>query len=307
MKSILITGGTGLIGKKLLSKFSKNVFNIYVLTRKKSFKEDGINYLHWDPINGLLDINKIKNLETIIHLVGESIARKRWTNKQKKIIINSRIRTTQLLFREIKKLKTKPLTIISASAVGIYKSNTLVPQSEDGVLDSGFLSEVVMMWEQEINKFKSLGIRTIILRIGIVISKNGGMIKSILPIFRYGLGVPLGNGSQIMSWIHIDDLVRIILYCQINTKMKGYINAVSPYPVTNNEFTLKFSKILNTFRFPSFIKAPSFIIRFLFGEMSDLIINGKNVSANKILKSNFSFLYENIEDALIDILKKNKF
>ena len=305
MKSILITGGTGLVGKKLLSKISKNVFNIYVLTRKKSFKKDGINYLNWNPSIGRLDISKIKNLDTIIHLVGESIAKKRWTNKQKEIILNSRIITTQLLFKEINKMKTKPQSIISASAVGIYKSNTLEPQVENDHLASDFLSNVVMMWEKEINKFKSLGIRTVILRIGIVISKDGGMIKRLLPIFRYGLGVPIGSGVQLMSWIHIDDLVRIILHCQINNKMHGYINAVSPYPVTNNEFTLKFSKILNGFHFPSFIKAPVFIIKILFGEMSDLIINGKNISANKILKSNFSFLYEKLDEALIDILKKN--
>ena len=306
MKSILITGGTGLVGKKLLSKISNKAFNIYVLTRKKSFVEDGINFLHWNPSIGLLNIIKIKNLHTIIHLVGESISKKRWTNKQKEIIINSRIKTTQLLFKEINKMKIKPQSIISASAVGIYKSNTLVPQVEDDDLAFGFLSEVVMMWEKEINNFKSLGIRTVILRIGIVISKDGGMIKRLLPIFRYGLGVPLGNGSQVMSWIHIDDLVRIILHCQINNKMHGCVNAVSPYPVTNNEFTLKFSKILKAFRFPSFIKAPIFIIRFFFGEMSDLIINGKNISANKILKSNFSFLYEKLDEALIDIFKKNK-
>jgi len=245
MKSILITGGTGLIGKKLISQLDFDLYNIIVLTRRKSHIKEGIRFMNWDPDNNKLDLSQINDLDTIINLVGESIDKNRWTKKQKLNIYNSRIKTTQLLFSKIKELEILPKHIISASAIAIYKSNTKEPQKEESVFEDDYLARVVKDWEEENIKFKSLGIRTVILRIGIVLSPHGGILKKLFPIFKLRLGVPLGSGNQIMSWIHIDDLVRMILFCQKYHNIRGFINAVSPIPVSNSYFTNCLSKKFN--------------------------------------------------------------
>jgi len=304
MKSILITGGTGLIGKKLISQLDFDLYNIIVLTRRKSHIKEGIHFMNWDPDNNKLDLSQINDLDTIINLVGESIDKKRWTKKQKLNIYNSRIKTTQLLFSKIKELEILPKYIISASAIAIYKSNTKEPQKEESVFEDDYLARVVKDWEEENIKFKSLGIRTVILRIGIVLSNHGGILKKLFPIFKLGLGVPLGSGNQIMSWIHIDDLVRMILFCQKHHNIRGFINAVSPIPVSNSYFTNCLSKKLGVIRYPSFVKAPAIIIKILFGEVANLIFNGKNVSSKKIENLKFKFLYKNLDDALIDFYCK---
>ena len=304
MKSILITGGTGLIGKKLISQLDFDLYNIIVLTRRKSHIKEGIRFMNWDPDNNKLDLSQINDLDTIINLVGESIDKNRWTKKQKLNIYNSRIKTTQLLFSKIKELEILPKYIISASAIAIYKSNTKEPQKEESVFEDDYLARVVKDWEEENIKFKSLGIRTVILRIGIVLSNHGGILKKLFPIFKLGLGVPLGSGNQIMSWIHIDDLVRMILFCQKHHNIRGFINAVSPIPVSNSYFTNCLSKKLGVIRYPSFVKAPAIIIKILFGEVANLIFNGKNVSSKKIENLKFKFLYKNLDDALIDFYCK---
>jgi hypothetical protein len=304
MKSILITGGTGLIGKKLISQLDIDLYNIIVLTRKKSHIKEGIHFMNWDPDNNKLDLSKINELDTIINLVGESIDKKRWTKKQKLNIYNSRIKTTQLLFSKIKELEILPKHIISASATAIYKSNTKEPQNEDSVFEDDYLARVVKDWEEENIKFKFLGIRTVILRIGIVLSNHGGILKKLFPIFKLGLGVPLGSGNQIMSWIHIDDLVRMILFCQKHQNIRGFINAVSPIPVSNSYFTNCLSKKLDVIRYPAFVKVPVIIIKILFGEVANLIFNGKNVSSKKIENLKFKFLYKNLDDVLIDFYSK---
>ena len=304
MKSILITGGTGLIGKKLISQLDFDLYNIIVLTRRKSYIKEGIHFMNWDPDNNKLDLSQINDLDMIINLVGESIDKKRWTKKQKLNIYNSRIKTTQLLFSKIKELEILPKYIISASAIAIYKSNTKEPQKEESVFEDDYLARVVKDWEEENIKFKSLGIRTVILRIGIVLSNHGGILKKLFPIFKLGLGVPLGSGNQIMSWIHIDDLVRMILFCQKHHNIRGFINAVSPIPVSNSYFTNCLSKKLGVIRYPSFVKAPAIIIKILFGEVANLIFNGKNVSSKKIENLKFKFLYKNLDDALIDFYCK---
>lgn len=304
MKSILITGGTGLIGKKLISQLDFDLYNIIVLTRRKSHIKEGIRFMNWDPDNNKLDLSQINDLDTIINLVGESIDKNRWTKKQKLNIYNSRIKTTQLLFSKIKELEILPKYIISASAIAIYKSNTKEPQKEESVFEDDYLARVVKDWEEENIKFKSLGIRTVILRIGIVLSPHGGILKKLFPIFKLRLGVPLGSGNQIMSWIHIDDLVRMILFCQKYHNIRGFINAVSPIPVSNSYFTNCLSKKLGVIRYPSFVKAPAIIIKILFGEVANLIFNGKNVSSKKIENLKFQFLYKNLDDALIDFYCK---
>ena len=298
MKSILITGGTGLIGSKLLDSIDKSVYNVYVLTRKKSYKENGVNYINWDPENSVLDISQIKNLYSVINLAGESIDGSRWTSNYKRKILDSRVNSTRLLFNKVKEMKELPKSFISASATGFYEVNTDNPQAETDLPGNNFLSDVVQQWEKEILKFKSLGLRTTTFRIGLVLSKDGGVLKRLYPIFKFFLGVPIGSGKQMISWIHESDMIGLINMGIESNKLEGIYNAVAPEIITNTEFTKSLLKSLNRFSYPSIIKAPSFIVRILFGEQSDLVLNGLNISSEKIMQSNYKFKFTKLSSAL---------
>lgn len=298
MKSILITGGTGLIGSKLLDSIDKSVYNVYVLTRKKSYKENGVNYINWDPENSVLDISQIKNLYSVINLAGESIDGSRWTSNYKRKILDSRVNSTRLLFNKVKEMKELPKSFISASATGFYEVNTDNPQAETDLPGNNFLSDVVQQWEKEILKFKSLGLRTTTFRIGLVLSKDGGVLKRLYPIFKFFLGVPIGSGNQMISWIHESDMIGLINMAIESNKLEGIYNAVAPEIITNTEFTKSLLKSLNRFSYPSIIKAPSFIVRILFGEQSDLVLNGLNISSEKIMQSNYKFKFTKLSSAL---------
>ena len=298
MKSILITGGTGLIGSKLLDSIDKSVYNVYVLTRKKSYKENGVNYINWDPENSVLDISQIKNLYSVINLAGESIDGSRWTSNYKRKILDSRVNSTRLLFNKVKEMKELPKSFISASATGFYEINTDNPQVETDLPGNNFLSDVVQQWEKEILKFKSLGLRTTTFRIGLVLSKDGGVLKRLYPIFKFFLGVPIGSGKQMVSWIHESDMIGLINMAIESNKLEGIYNAVAPEIITNTEFTKSLLKSLNRFSYPSIIKAPSFIVRILFGEQSDLVLNGLNISSEKIMQSNYKFKFTKLSSAL---------
>ena len=298
MKSILITGGTGLIGSKLLDSIDKSVYNVYVLTRKKSYKENGVNYINWVPENSGLDISQIKNLFSVINLAGESIDGSRWTSNYKRKILDSRVNSTRLLFNKVKEMKELPKSFISASATGFYEVNTDNPQAETDLPGNNFLSDVVQQWEKEILKFKSLGLRTTTFRIGLVLSKDGGVLKRLYPIFKFFLGVPIGSGKQMISWIHESDMIGLINMAIESNKLEGIYNAVAPEIITNTEFTKSLLKSLNRFSYPSIIKAPSFIVRILFGEQSDLVLNGLNISSEKIMQSNYKFKFTKLSSAL---------
>ena len=298
MKSILITGGTGLIGSKLLDSIDKSVYNVYVLTRKKSYKENGVNYINWDPENSVLDISQIKNLYSVINLAGESIDGSRWTSNYKRKILDSRVNSTRLLFNKVKEMKELPKSFISASATGFYEVNTDNPQAEIDLPGNNFLSDVVQQWEKEILKFKSLGLRTTTFRIGLVLSKDGGVLKRLYPIFKFFLGVPIGSGKQMISWIHESDMIGLINMAIESNKLEGIYNAVALEIITNTEFTKSLLKSLNRFSYPSIIKAPSFIVRILFGEQSDLVLNGLNISSEKIMQSNYKFKFTKLSSAL---------
>ena len=298
MKSILITGGTGLIGSKLIDSIDKSVYNVYVLTRKKSYEENGVNYISWDPENSVLDISHIKNLYSVINLAGESIDGSRWTSNYKRKILDSRVNSTRLLFNKVKEMKELPKSFISASATGFYEVNTDNPQAETDLPGNNFISGVVQQWEKEILKFKGLGLRTTTFRIGLVLSKDGGVLKRLYPIFKLFLGVPIGSGKQRISWIHESDMIGLINMAIESNKFEGIYNAVAPEIITNTEFTKSLLKSLKRFSYPSIIKAPSFIVRILFGEQSDLVLNGLNISSEKIMQSNYKFKFTKLSSAL---------
>ena len=303
MKTILITGGTGLIGRYLIKSLSKASNTIYVLTRSESRFENNVNFINWDPDSQRLDLSNIPAVDYIINLAGASIDGSRWTNSYKRKILESRLNSTSLLFKEIKKLKQKPSLYIGASATGFYKKNTKVAQVEEDYKGSDFLSDVVAKWEKESNNFVKYGIRTVLLRIGLVLSKDGGVLKKLYPIFKLFLGVPIGSGRQTISWIHIKDLVDFILKSIGDNKISGAYNLTAPEVITNYKFTEELALVWKRPVFPKIFKAPSLIVKLLFGEQSSLVLNGLNVSSNKIESTSFKFSFINIKSALKDIYR----
>ena len=303
MKTILITGGTGLIGRYLIKSLSKASNTIYVLTRSESRFENNVNFINWDPDSQRLDLSNIPAVDYIINLAGASIDGSRWTNSYKRKILESRLNSTSLLFKEIKKLKQKPSLYIGASATGFYKKNTKVAQVEEDYKGSDFLSDVVAKWEKESNNFMKYGIRTVLLRIGLVLSKDGGVLKKLHPIFKLFLGVPIGSGRQTISWIHIKDLVDFIHKSIGDNKISGVYNLTAPEVITNYKFTEELALVWKRPVFPKIFKAPSLIVKLLFGEQSSLVLNGLNVSSNKIESTSFKFSFTNIKSALKDIYR----
>ena len=303
MKTILITGGTGLIGRYLIKSLSKDSNTIYVLTRSESRFENNVNFINWDPDSQRLDLSNIPAVDHIINLAGASIDGSRWTNSYKRKILESRLNSTSLLFKEIKKLKQKPSLYIGASATGFYKKNTKVAQVEEDYKGSDFLSDVVAKWEKESNNFMKYGIRTVLLRIGLVLSKDGGVLKKLHPIFKLFLGVPIGSGRQTISWIHIKDLVDFIHKSIGDNKISGAYNLTAPEVITNYKFTEELALVWKRPVFPKIFKAPSLIVKLLFGEQSSLVLNGLNVSSNKIESTSFKFSFTNIKSALKDIYR----
>ena len=303
MKTILITGGTGLIGRYLIKSLSKASNTIYVLTRSESRFENNVNFINWDPDSQRLDLSNIPAVDYIINLAGASIDGSRWTNSYKRKILESRLNSTSLLFKEIKKLKQKPSLYIGASATGFYKKNTKVAQVEEDYKGFDFLSDVVAKWEKESNNFMKYGIRTVLLRIGLVLSKDGGVLKKLYPIFKLFLGVPIGSGRQTISWIHIKDLVDFIHKSIGDNKISGVYNLTAPEVITNYKFTEELALVWKRPVFPKIFKAPSLIVKLLFGEQSSLVLNGLNVSSNKIESTSFKFSFINIKSALKDIYR----
>jgi uncharacterized protein len=296
----LITGGSGLIGSEITKILLEKKEVVNWLTSSKKEKKD-VNSFNWNINKNQLDENCFLDVDVIFHLAGAGIADKKWSDERKKELIESRIKSTQLLFEYLKLMKNKPKTIVCSSAIGIYKNqndNLLNEESESG---SDFLADLTNQWEIAVNKFEDIGIRVVKLRIGIVLSRNGGYLKSIAAPIKYGFAAALGTGKMITSWIHITDLANLFLFAAKNDEMNGVYNAVAPNPVTNYQMTKQIAKALNR---PFFLpNVPAFILKLVFGEMSSVILMSQNVSSKKTEKSGFEFKFIYLIDALRNIYK----
>lgn len=291
---ILITGANGLVAKRLAVIFAKE-YELRFLTRKKRNKWD----FEWDIKEQKIDVNALINVNHIIHLSGAGIADKRWTKSRKEIIKNSRVHSAKLILKTLIKNEIKITSFISASAIGFY-GNEISDKifTENNKKGGGFLSDVCYAWENiafEFTKDKASK-RTVIIRSGIILSKNGGVLKKMSIPIKYYLGAILGNGNQYMPWIHIDDLCSILKYLVDNKSLTGIYNAVAPEHITNIEFTQKLAKQMKKSIFLPNI--PSFIIRLIFGSSSVLLLKGGRVSSKKIIEKGFKFKYENLKKAL---------
>lgn len=298
---ILITGGTGFIGQYIIPGFLNKNYEVIVLTRNpsqaKKVLPNGCTI-----IGDLSEISKEMPIKGIINLAGEPIDGKRWSSKQKKELVNSRLGVTQQCVDLIKRLEQKPSWFISGSAIGYYGAQ------EDGLLPEeakpapSFTHHLCQQWEQCALRAKAFQVRVCLLRIGVVLGRNGGALKRMVPPFKWGIGGRLGHGKQWFSWIHQEDIRKIIMTLIEDSSYSGPVNATSPNPVTNQQLTTILAKTLHR---PVFFPVPGFMIKALYGEMGqELLLKGQRVVPKKMLTNGFEFQYPNLSDALHDILAK---
>jgi uncharacterized protein (TIGR01777 family) len=301
MKTVLITGATGLIGQEIVKICHDQNMNVHYLTTSKNKLTTTDNYkgFYWNPDTKEIDIFCFEGVDTIINLVGASIS-KRWTDSYKKEIITSRTETAQLLLDTIKSNNFPIKQIVSASAIGIYPNSVTNYYEEDEPnVSASFLGQVVEQWEAVVDQFASAGIQLAKIRIGLVLSTKGGALPEIAKPIRLGLGAAFGSGEQWQSWIHIKDLARLFVFAVTNN-LEGTYNGVAPNPVSNLELTKTVAKTLHK---PLILpNIPKFAMKLVLGEMHILLFESQRVSASKIEETGFDFEYHHLEPALLDIL-----
>lgn len=302
MPTILIAGGTGLLGSRLSQMLKEKNYTVLHLSRKKDLSARFPAY-RWDLKNGYIEDEAIEKADYIINLAGAGVADRRWTAARKQLIIDSRVDSTLLLKTYIERKKSPLKAYVSASAVGFYgnRGDQLMKES-DPAGDRGFLAESVRIWEEAIKRVSETGVRTVALRIGIVLSTQGGALEKILLPFHFFNGAYFGTGQQWMSWIHIDDLCRMFIEAIENEQWDGFYNGVAPNPARNKDFVFTVKKAL---RKPALIvPAPEIALRAVMGEMADVIFDSTRVSAEKIEKAGFQFHFPELLPAMDDLLRR---
>jgi len=308
MKKIVITGATGLIGRILVQELSTRGDEVTVFTRypRKVDRNlaSSIKIVKWDYNKPEEWGKHLNGIDTVIHLAGANLGAKRWNKKYKKLAYESRIRSTKNLVEAIKSVEQKPKAFICSSAVGYYGNRGDDYLNEDEEPADNFLAKLCADWEQEAAKVETLGVRRSSIRTGLVLSKNEGLLKQMIPSFKLFLGGYLGNGQQWFPWIHINDIVGIYLHIITNDStgggLEGAVNAASPGIVRMKQFAKALGRVLNR---PSIFPIPKFAIKLLKGELGNYATDSQRVLMNKLLNSGYKFKYENLEEALRDLLK----
>ena len=299
---ILLTGGTGFVGKQLTSRFIQERNEVTILTR--SLKESGpppkgISYLQGDPTQRGPWQAAIPGHDIIINLAGASIFSK-WSEEYKKLIRDSRIFTTRNIIEGIPSELEKRISLFSTSAVGYYGFHGDEELDEESPPGNDFLARLAVEWETEALKAQGKGVRVVITRLGIVFGENGGALGQMIPLFKRFLGGPIGSGQQWFSWIHIKDLAEAFAFLIKHPEIRGPVNVCSPSPVKNKDLAKALGRVLHR---PSFIPAPGFMVRMVLGEFGSVILKGQRVLPRQLLKNGFTFFYPDIDKALLSILQ----
>ena len=282
---ILITGASGLIGSALQKTLKQSGHEIFIM--KRGYYPD--ENFYWEPEENVIHLNHIIPIDAVINLSGENLANKKWTPDKKQLIHSSRIDTTKFLVKKLNEMSTKPSLFISASAVGFYGEHGDILMDESAPVGEGFLAELCEDWESAANLPDA---RNIHLRFGIVLTPKGGMLKKLLLPFRLGLGAKLGDGSQYMSWVGLQDLCKIVEFVIDNEQLSGAINVVSPNPMTNAEFTRQLARLINR---PAFLTLPKFLLKWIYGEMADeTLLTSTRVAPKVLLNAGFQFFQTDI-------------
>lgn len=308
MQTVLITGGTGMVGQSLTNLLIDKGYKVIVLTRqKKQSSRLHFSYAQWDVNKQWIDPAAIAAADFIIHLAGEGVADKRWTASRKKAILDSRVDTSRLIVKSLKDNPNKVKAIVAASAIGWYgpdnDKSIATGFVETDAVDPSFLGDTCRQWEESMHPVKELGIRLVTIRIGIVFNKKGGALAEFIKPARLGVAAILGDGKQIVSWIHQQDLNRIMLFALEQDQVTGVYNAVAPDPVDNETLTKAIAQRFHKWAIP--FKVPSFILKIMLGEMSVEILKSAKVSATKIIAAGFTFNYASMDEALDDLLVSN--
>lgn len=302
-KNVLITGGTGFIGKNLTRLLIENGFAVSILSRNFKHNTANVSYFKWDIANDFIEDDAVLRANYIIHLAGEGIAEKRWTAKRKEAIVQSREKSIQLIYNVLKKNNKKLEAFITASGVGMYgaiNGSEICTETTTPVND--FLGLTCQKWEAAADTIMSLGIRTVKIRTGLVLGKNEGFLNKLSPIFKMKLGSALGSGKQYMPWIHIDDLCTIYVEAINNIEMNGAYNAAINDGTNNEIFSKTLCKIYGySLWLPN---VPAFLIKIALGEMAHILLTGRRVSSDKIEKLGFKFRFKNLQNALRDCIDK---
>jgi uncharacterized protein (TIGR01777 family) len=301
--NILITGATGFVGRRLCEMLHQAGHTVRALSRDSVAAKQRVPHLKevfpWNPLQELPPLQAFEGCDAVINLAGESIAG-RWTAPKKQLIRDSRVLGTKNLVNAFAQLSSRPKVLISASAIGYYGDRGEETLTEDAAPGSDFLAQVCRDWENEALKAESLGMRVVRLRIGLVLGRGGGTLQALLPLFRVGLGGPLGSGRQWWSWIHRDDLCRLIVQILANENVSGPINATAPQPVRQKEFAQVLGRVL---RRPAFLPTPAFALKIALGEFADGILASQRVLPRRAQEMGYRFQFEELEGALREILQ----
>lgn len=307
MQTVLITGGTGLVGKALSNALLDKGYKVIILSREaggKAFSEN-LRYARWNIKTPEIDIEAVQAADHIIHLAGAGVVEKKWTNAYKKEIVESRTESSRLIIEALKNNPNKVRTVVSASAIGWYGADKHAGNAfteKDEAADN-FLGQTCRLWEESIEPITALGKRLVKLRIGIVLSNNGGALPEFKNPIRLGTAAILGSGKQMVSWIHIDDLCRMFIAAIENESMHGSYNSVASVPVSNKELTLTLAKAMKgKFYIP--VHVPAFVLKIMMGQRSIEVLKSTTVSNKKILGTGFDLHFKTIEDAITDLVKK---
>lgn len=296
----LVTGATGLVGSQLVKRLDSVVVTSRNAARaKEKFGNIVQHVIGWSPTDEPLHLDEALPINSVVNLMGDSIAKGRWTEAKKKSMRNSRVLGTERLVDAILDLKQKPDVVVSASAVGFYGDRGDEPLFETSDRGDGFLADLSHDWEQATNRLTEAGIRTVLVRIGIVLSADGGALAEMMTPFKFGVGGPLGNGKHYFPWVHIDDLVGIILHAIRNNEVSGVLNAAAPGAVTNKQWT---KQLASKLRRPAILPVPKFALRLLLGEFADSLFFSQNVKPKATIASGYEFQFENLEKALDDLI-----
>lgn len=297
---VLITGASGLIGKAVQRSFAEKGYEMLLAGRGEPNKA---NEIKWSVEDGFReqDLGRLEGLDAVVHLAGEGIAGLRWTDEKKKAIRESRVKGTHNLVNTLAELDKKPKVFIAGSAMGFYGDRGDEIVTETSKVGDNFLADVAKEWEAESRRAEDSGIRTVLLRTAIVLSKDGGALATMLTPFKFGVGGVVGSGKQWMSWVSLDDVVGIINFALENEHLRGAVNVASPNPVTNEEFTKTLGEVLYR---PTFLPLPEFAVNLMFGEMGDtLLLNSTRVEPKRLKDAGYEFKFPDLKSAIENAVK----
>jgi uncharacterized protein (TIGR01777 family) len=297
-KNVLITGGSGLVGRLLTEALLGKGYTVSHLSRKPGNNPKVKTYL-WDIAKGEIDGHCIDDTDTIVHLAGAGIAEKRWTEKRKKEIVESRTKSIGMIYQLIKSKSNRVSAVISASAIGYYSDRGDELMTEESAPNNDFMAQCCTAWEKAVDEGKALSLRVLKFRTGVVLDKRDGALPLMAMPVKFAVGAPLGSGRQWVPWIHYQDVINMYLFGIENVNLSGVYNMVAPYPVTNKQLMKGVAKQLYRPLWP--LKVPAFVFKLLMGEMSTIILGSTRVSAEKIENDGFSFQHPELKEALKDI------